>query len=295
MPAFPRILVLMGARDGQAYLNQQLKSILAQQGVEVAVRACDDGSSDSTYRILETFAQDHPNIQPRYHAEPAGAWATLSELVQSAEADDFDYFAFSDQKDAWHAGKLAAAVRHISSNTSRPELYYANVRDIDERGQTIGLGQTGVQELAEHPESLLVVPNWAPGCTMVMNRALVKLLRAHPTDEVGRPYEAWVHATALYCGGFVYADHARHVASRRTVPGLFERERPDSGFSRMAGALVLAYPDDLTDEAAPLVHDVAEMGTNLAARLRLSRRKGIVAESPAATRALRRALLLNRL
>lgn len=292
----PRFLVLMATENGQAFLNQQLKSVLGQRGVEVTLKVSDSCSTDSTFRILETFAQEHPNIELRYDAKSRARAEGLLDLVYGAEADDYDFIALADQKDVWHPDKLLAASRRISANTSRPELYYCGVREIDERGRTIGLGKEGARDCAAHPASLLLVRNWAPACTMVMNGALVKLLRSFSTRSPGRSCATWIHAVALYCGGFVYADLAHRYASARILPGeQAVPAEPPEAYTQMAGELLRGYAEEMLPETARLVSDVARRRQSIAARLRLRRNKDIVALSKEATRRLRRALLFNRI
>lgn len=313
----PRVLVLMTTCNGQAYLNQQLKSILGQRGVEVTLRVSDDCSTDNTYRILETFASEHSNIELRYNAQNKGVIRNFMDLVYTAEADDFDYFAFADQDDVWHANKLIVASQHISSNTSRPELYYADVRNIDEHGRTLGFEYQPYEVCAEHPASLLLVQNWCLGCTTLMNGALVKLLRAHPVYDFGRMYDAWVHAVCLYCGGYVYHDLGHHYVNRRitghNTVGLMNVERT-RGFvakkalgwlahgnpevsqkhTKMASALLREYHDDMLPETARLVEDVAKRQESFPARVRLWRNKDIVMPTKLRTRWLRWMVLFNR-
>lgn len=314
----PRILVLMATHNGESYLNQQLKSILAQRDVEVALRVSDDGSSDHTFRILETFASEHPNMELRYNGRSMGAARNFMDLLYTAEADEYDYFAFADQGDVWHPRKLAIAAEHISANTSRPELYYGDVRDIDARGKTIGFGCQAYRVCAEHPASLLLVQNWALGCTMLMNGALVKLLRAHPVYDFGRTHDAWVHAVCLYCGGFVFPDLEHSYVSRRITgrdaaePANVERTRglaakkgagrsvrgnPEVSkrLTKMATALLREYGDEMLPETRRFVEDVEARRESFGARVRLWRDRDIVMPTRARTSWLRLMVLLNRL
>ena len=48
-----KVAVLMATYNGERYLEEQLQSILAQQGVELTIWVRDDGSTDSTHQILD--------------------------------------------------------------------------------------------------------------------------------------------------------------------------------------------------------------------------------------------------
>lgn len=290
----PRILVLMTTHNGQAFLNQQLKSILGQRDVEVTLRVSDDCSTDNTYRILETFAAEHPNMELRYTGQNKGVDRNFMDLVYTAEADEYDYFAFADQDDVWHPRKLSIAAQHISANTSRPELYCADVRDIDERGKTIGFEYQPYRVCAEHPASLLLVRNWGLGCTMLMNGALVKLLRAHPVYDFGRRYDAWVHAVCLYCDGLVFSDLGHSYVKKRIVGQKPSVEETPAQRTTMAVALLREYTDDMPSRTRVLVEDVANRQQSLAARIRLWRNGDIVAPTRWGTTRLRWKVLFNR-
>mgnify|MGYP002869725189 CR=1 FL=1 len=211
----PRILVLMTTYNGRAYVAEQIDSILDQRGVEVTLCICDDCSSDDTYAVLEAAAEESPNVHIRCNSANKGVVANFMDLIYGADAQAFDYFALSDQDDIWYPDKLRCAAARIESNTSRPELYYADVHNIDERGRSLGKEYEPYQVCARAPASLLLVQNWCLGCTTLLNPALVKLLQAHPVYDFGRMYDAWIHAVALYCGGFVFSDLAHAYLDRR--------------------------------------------------------------------------------
>lgn len=142
------------------------------------------------------------------------------QLVYDAPVEAYDYIALANQDDIWLSGKLAAGTDHISANTSRPELYYAGSVCIDARGRVIGDEFDGYEVCASHPGSLLLVRNWALGCTMLMNGALVKLLRHHPVFDFARSYDTWIHAVALYCDGYVFCDLPHCYVDRRLAPAV---------------------------------------------------------------------------
>lgn len=58
----PTCLVLMCTYNGERFLREQIDSILAQQGVEVFIKAADDRSSDGTVQILEEYRSRNANF-----------------------------------------------------------------------------------------------------------------------------------------------------------------------------------------------------------------------------------------
>ena len=289
----PRILVLMATYNAQTYLHDQLKSIFAQQDVDLTLRVVDAGSTDNTYRILETFAGQYDQMQLVYNDEPAERQSMLADLLYETPIEDYDYIALSGQADVWRPNRLSAGTIHLTANTSRPELYYANVRNIDARGRTLGYGHPDYHVCADHPLSLLLAPNWALGCTMLMNGALVKQLRAHPIHSFGRSFDTWVHAVALFCGGFVYGDLDHHYVARRVLPDmkLTEDKLDKDGVSargHFAKILLREFGDEMPEDAAAVVEDVANYVESFSARRRLSRNKDLCLATPQDTRRMRK-------
>lgn len=56
----PRIAVLLASFQGEAYIEAQLDSILAQTVPGIQIIVSDDGSTDQTRRILERHQRYYP-------------------------------------------------------------------------------------------------------------------------------------------------------------------------------------------------------------------------------------------
>lgn len=296
-----RILVLMATYNGQAHLAEQLDSIFDQEGVEVTLRVSDDCSTDNTFRILETYAAEHENLEIIYNTAHKGKTRTFMKLVYEAPVEEYDFIALANQDDVWHPGKLAAGTDHISANTSRPELYYAGTNCIDERGRLLGDEFEEYDVCASHPGSLLLVRNWALGCTMLMNGALVKLLRRRRVFDFARGCDAWIHAVALYCDGYVFADlphrHVdRRLTSDRDFPPACDDLDPDlsAQCTTMAQVLLREYERVMSPDAVKLVEAVAVRHVSAKARRFLAGRTDIMLPTNARTSKLRWGILRNK-
>lgn len=313
----PRILVLMTTYNGQAYVARQIDSILNQQDVDVTLRISDDCSTDGTYRILETYAAEHENVHISLNAKNLGCNGNFMQLVFEADAQGYDFFAISDQDDEWHPAKLSVAASHISSNTSRPELYYAGVNNVTADGEPLGNEYAQYKSVAAKPLSLLLVQNWALGCTTLFNGALLKLLQSYRDVDFGRVYDAWIHAVCLYCGGYAYCDIECTFINRRitgsNVMGLMNEKR-SVGFlirqtlhwfvhrdneratkhTKMAQRLMEGYATLMDDDVARIVDAVARREMSFAARWRLFTCKDICMPTRVRTLWLKLMVLFNR-
>jgi rhamnosyltransferase len=110
----PKINVLLATYNGEAYLIDQLNSIFSQVGVAVTVYARDDGSSDSTVSILESYVASGRPIKLLSSIDGGGSAAkNFKELILNADVGADTCVCFADQDDIWLPTKLKTAVNII--------------------------------------------------------------------------------------------------------------------------------------------------------------------------------------
>ncbi len=96
------ISILLSTYKGSRYLKNQLDSLMAQTYKVFDIIARDDGSSDSTLKILKSYDVEVLDIN-----QNLGAKGSFSELLSYAVANsDSEYFMFCDQDDVWHDKKV---------------------------------------------------------------------------------------------------------------------------------------------------------------------------------------------
>ena len=57
----PVVAILMATYNGARFIQEQIDSILNQQGVDVHFYISDDGSSDSTLDIINEYFKNYPD------------------------------------------------------------------------------------------------------------------------------------------------------------------------------------------------------------------------------------------
>ena len=62
-PSHPLVSVVLGTYNGEAYLEEQLRSVLAQTYPSFEIIAIDDGSRDHTVAVLREYAARDPRIR----------------------------------------------------------------------------------------------------------------------------------------------------------------------------------------------------------------------------------------
>lgn len=204
-----KLIVLLSAYNGEAYIRKQLDSLLKQtlKGVEILVR--DDGSTDGTRAILTEYAQRGALCW--YEGENLGPARSFWQLLQ--DADEADYYAFCDQDDVWDPDKLETAVSALERlDASKPALYCGDVRVTDEKLRILSEHMVRPAP-ADYPHALL--RNLAPGCTYVFNRAARKLLCRYDAERLGIGLHDWTAYQIVSCFGRVVYDPAPHMSYRQ--------------------------------------------------------------------------------
>ena len=200
----PKVAILLCTFHGQKYLAEQLDSFADQTHAHWEVWASDDGSTDDTHSILESYAAKWGADRLSIHSGPSeGFVANFLSLTCKAEIDA-DYYAYSDQDDVWEADKLERAVaflRPLQGGT--PAVYCSRTRLVDADNTQIGLSPL----FSRSPSfANALMQNIGGGNTMVFNQAARELLRQAGADVDVITHDWWTYLVVMGCGGRVYYD-----------------------------------------------------------------------------------------
>lgn len=199
----------MSTFNGEKYLKEQIDSIFQQsyQNIQIVVR--DDGSIDNTINILNSYKSEKFNW---YSGNNLGPAKSFMDLIFNSPSSD--YYAFSDQDDFWYSTKIEAAVNELEKQNDKiPTLYYCRKRITDDKLQVLGNGQDMFYENLTFGFSLMKCT--VAGCTMVMNDALVKLIKKYPVPKKFVMHDIWILLVALAFGKVIsdnniYMDYRQH-------------------------------------------------------------------------------------
>ena len=211
------ISVLMSTYNGGRYLRQQIDSILQQEGVEVHLLVRDDGSTDNTLDILNSYAQK--GLLRWYQGENLKSARSFLRLLKDSEK--CDYYAFADQDDYWEVNKLRVAVEHLQDyKEDTYALYLAQPQAADQ--DLNPLPTTQFKPLNTFGESL--VYRFAMGCTMVLNNKLREVIISYE-QQYPCMHDVWIYTIAHAIGSKVIWDNQPHTLNRQhgnNVVGLGE-------------------------------------------------------------------------
>ncbi len=164
-PATASVQIVVPARNEQDCIGRCLESLVRQQGIDFQITVVDDGSTDCTRAIAESFAGVRVISAP----EPApGISGKCNALIQGSAGSTAKWLLFTDADTVHYPGSLARAVA-----------------EAEERG--VGL-------LSYSPEQETV--SWSERALMPV--VFADLVRAYPPERVNDPSDPTVAANGQY-------------------------------------------------------------------------------------------------
>lgn len=195
------ITILMATWNGTRFLQAQLESLRAQSWPDIDVVVSDDGSTDGTVEIIESFARTWNKGRFQIIPGPRLGFAeNFRWLIRHADVRG-EYVAFCDQDDIWKPDKLADAVAWLSEGPADSLRLRCGRTEI-----TPTDGERVMSPLFPRPPSFrnALVQSIAGANTMVMNRAAFDVVRkaSERTDFVSHDW--WCYLVVTGAGGTVH-------------------------------------------------------------------------------------------
>lgn len=203
------VLVLMSTYNGEKYIREQIDSILLQEKVKVTLKVRDDGSTDGTLDILNEYQQK--GLLSWYTGENKRSAYSFMDLIFTADMD-YDYYALSDQDDVWLKNKLWCAVEKFKCDTDKPALYFSLQTYVDENLNLLN-DQVEFGNKA-YTFAQAFMKNMAAGCTMVMNRSLINILKLHKPEKISM-HDRWIYLVCSGINGEIYYDKNSYILYRQ--------------------------------------------------------------------------------
>ncbi|WP_445672753.1 glycosyltransferase [Pseudomonas inefficax] len=188
----PRCLVLLAAYNGLAFIEEQVRSILGQQGVEVSILISVDKSSDGTEAWVDVLTSAEPRVRALPHGQRfGGAGANFFRLIKEASFDDIDYVSMADQDDIWLPNKLQHACtalqqRCVDGYSSDVLAFWPNGREVVVRKSQPQVAHDYLFEAA------------GPGCTYVLSHALGCAIQKNLIDNGSAMSKVALHDWYIY-------------------------------------------------------------------------------------------------
>jgi glycosyltransferase involved in cell wall biosynthesis len=199
----PLVTILMGTKNGERFLAEQLDSLANQSHQNWFLIASDDGSTDSTVTILKSYQAKWPAGKLIIKEGPKQGFCVNFLSMACDPSIRADYYAFCDQDDVWLSTKLEVGIGAFTKHSSKiAQMYCGRTFYIDENGSLIGESQRFV-----HPKIFrnALVQCVAGGNTMIFNtKTKVLLEKAAITDLPSHDW--WLYILLTGHGGKVHFD-----------------------------------------------------------------------------------------
>jgi rhamnosyltransferase len=193
MPVFrPKVAILLAAYNGMQWIEQQLRSIQAQIGVDVDIHASVDPSTDGTEAWCEAYAKQHSNFVLLPSAGVfGGASRNFFRLIRDVEFHHYDAIAFADQDDIWDADKLQRAF--LAMQTRGVDACSSNVIAFWPDRSDLVLDKAQPQVAWD-----FLFEAAGPGCTYVMGKQLAQSLKGAILDNWQQLQDVSLHDWFCY-------------------------------------------------------------------------------------------------
>ena len=197
--SLPKLIILLSSYNGEQYIQKQIESIMNQSYQNFTLLIRDDGSSDSTRKIINKLSKNNKKIISSY-GENIGVVKSFLELLKIAPSDNNYVYLFCDQDDIWLPKKLQMTTNHFN-NSKNPSktLYCSRLKYVDKNLNNLGLSQS--------PKHIgfnnAVVENIATGCTMAFGHFIRERLLAADPDKMIM-HDWWAYLIACTFGEVIY-------------------------------------------------------------------------------------------
>lgn len=257
--------ICLATYNGEKYLDAFYASIAAQSHSNWRLLVRDDGSGDTTPQILERLARDDARIVQL--ADRLGNLGVVRNFAAILSRCTAQYVMLADQDDVWYSNKIGdsldalCALQARSPERESPSLVFTDLHVADESLNVVNESFIRMQRLDSWRDPSfvqLLTQNVAPGCTMIMNRALLDA--ALPIPAQAAMHDWWLVLVAAAIGeiGVVvkptmaYRQHGLNaIGAKRLglldIPSQFASYRSRLRHAqRQAGEIVRRYADRMT-------------------------------------------------
>lgn len=205
------VVIVLAAFNGEEHIAEQIESIRNQSRPDWTLLVRDDGSTDRTVSIVERFCSRDARIRLLKSDGPrSGPAANFCRLLLHAEQEGAEYVFFSDQDDVWRPDKLQLqldAMRSLETlhGTAVPMLVHTDMIETDAH---LNVARASYADHKNYllgtadPLATLMTANFVTGCTILINRALLKV--SLPIPAIAVMHDHWLALCAAAAGHIGY-------------------------------------------------------------------------------------------
>jgi hypothetical protein len=206
----PTIEVGLTTYNSEAYLPALLDSLFAQTRQEFTLLIGDDGSSDRTGTIIDSYSKLYPGriVQLPAVGERLGIIGNFDRVLAHADAD---YVFLCDHDDVWLPDKIERSLEAMEALAAghppgTPLLIHTDLIVAGSELEILSesfFDYAGVDPRRNDPVQILLA-NVVTGCTTVINRPL--RLQARPIPSEALMYDHWLALVAVTTGAIAFVE-----------------------------------------------------------------------------------------
>ncbi len=269
--------IVLAIYNGENYLPEFLESLEKQNVFGWKLLYRDDGSSDKSVTILENFKSKKFEINKKY--DSLGNIGVINNFSSLLSQSTGKYVMLADQDDIWYPDKIAtslAAIQKMEKDDTgkiKPALVFSDLHVVDDNLNITHpsfIKMQGLEQLCQPSFLQLLTQNVAPGCTMIVNRALLDLALPIPVDIA--MHDWWLIQVASLFGRIdflkkptiAYRQHQKNLVgarSRSLISISKDIFKSTDGYrsrqlkaQRQASAIIIRYANTMnkSDKAAAI-------------------------------------------
>ena len=298
-----KVQILLSTYNGEKYLEEQIKSILNQQDVELSLLIRDDGSKDSTIKIIEKIAKEDSRVK-FYTGNNLGPARSFMNLLKQSDKN-CEYYDFADQDDAWNQKKIINAINMIKTKENEPSLYLSALEIVDANLNKI---ETKLVEGNFCLEGE-IIKNFATGCTMVLNKKLLDIINSYEPKYLIM-HDSWITRVCYAIGGNVIIDQNSYIKYRQHSNNTLGYK--DNGLQKLIRQFKIAfvnkismraniatelkngYSELLTEDAKELINNLINYRTDKKAKKWLLNNKDFKTTNSKLNKKMKLSIILNK-
>jgi glycosyltransferase involved in cell wall biosynthesis len=193
----PEVEVLLCTFNGVPFVGEFLDSLTRQVGVKIHLRVSDDGSTDETLKIVQSY-ENYFESCLIIKGPCAGPSSNFFSLLDKAT---FDFIALADQDDIWFPEHLINSVRRLKGDANPITMTFCQVLEMKNTSTKQGKIWPNIPLPPEFHEFFF--QNFARGCTIVLKKELADLISRKDRDHAIM-HDWWIYLVARSCGSTIF-------------------------------------------------------------------------------------------
>lgn len=191
-----KISIAIATYNGEKYLREQLESLYSQTMSPDEIIVVDDCSTDNTITILEEYHQRY-GLKYYVNEKNLGVNKNFEKAILLCNGD---YIALCDQDDVWLPHKIETTYKKIKEiENNEPALVSSLNISVDKDLNVLSKPKPKEgTDLNATDYSKTLLGHYSQGCTLMMNRKLVKQIIPLPENEI--VYDIYIGLVAAMIG-----------------------------------------------------------------------------------------------